>query len=279
MVRVPYHLALRWSAIKRKQYLAALPTVIQRGVQAKPAVPITVYTMSCERDLPEQVACIYSFLRNVGEPKQFVVVSDGSYSASSVALLEKISPAVKVIPLSAVLRDDLPDCIRAYSKVKPLGKKLAILWSIPIEGTTMYTDADILFFRQAAELVTISRNEDQDPWYLPDMPGALDERMLESDTEKINPINSGFIVLKRRLDWDLSLHRLARIGSGYDYFSEQTTLHLTLHNSKAKALDPQQFVVQNDDAFNFRDCYAGHDIALRHYVTGVRHKFWQANWE
>ena len=186
VVKILYHSALRCAAFKRKFFTATLPVSVHWNQRNKEQVAITVYTMSCERDLPEQVASIYSFLRNVGVPKRFFVVSDGSYTRKSISLLEQISPSVKVLSLGEILRKDLPESIKAYAESKPLGKKLAILWSIPINGTTICTDSDVLFFRDAIELVKFSQSTDEAPWYLPDLPGAdsLVENLAGVDLER-----------------------------------------------------------------------------------------------
>ena len=84
------------------------------------------------------------------------------------------------------------------------------------------------------------------------------------------------MVLKKRLDWDLGLGRLTELNGPYDFFTEQTTMHLTLHHSGARPLDPTQFIVQVNDQFHFNSKYESSNIAVRHYVTGVRHKFWLA---
>ena len=50
--------------------------------------------------------------------------------------------------------------------------------------------------------------------------------------------------------------------------------HLTMHTNCALPLDDRKYVLQLDDQFVYPDRYAGRDLALRHYVNPVRHKFW-----
>jgi hypothetical protein len=58
------------------------------------------------------------------------------------------------------------------------------------------------------------------------------------------------------------------------FFTNQTMTHLAMHANDAQPLDPRRFVLQLDDQFIYRDRYAGRQLALRHYVNPVRHKFW-----
>ena len=79
-----------------------------------------------------------------------------------------------------------------------------------------------------------------------------------------------------RPDWSLALQRLRELMSAPSFFTNQTVTHLAMHASRAQPFDPQTFVLQLDDQFVFPDRYAGPNIALRHYVNPVRHKFWSS---
>src|SRR5213594_3621452 len=94
--------------------------------------------------------------------------------------------------------------------------------------------------------------------------------------EKLNPTNTGFILLFRTLDWSLGLERLRMLSGPPNFFTNQTVTHLCMHANNGLALDPGKFVLQLDDQFIYRDRYAGHSLAMRHYVNPVRHKFWTA---
>ena len=75
-----YHFA-RWEGdLRRKSYRALLPAIVQRTIQPPRDIPLDVYSYSGEAMLPEQVRSIRSFLRHVGRPKSFTVVSDGSHT-------------------------------------------------------------------------------------------------------------------------------------------------------------------------------------------------------
>src|SRR5439155_446556 len=81
--------------------------------------------------LPEQAASIRSFLTYAGRPKQFVVVSDGSYTSTSIELLEKIDNTVRVQKILPSLPPGLSGKIQSYLTTHPTGKQLALLMSPP----------------------------------------------------------------------------------------------------------------------------------------------------
>lgn len=252
-----------------------LAAIVARPIEPKGDVPLDVYSYSGEAALAEQVASIRSFLKHAGRPRCFTVVSDGTYTATSIHLLRKIDRSVAVNAASEFLPDALPAEIRSYVTTHPTGKQLALIMSLPADRPTLYVDSDVLFFAGAAEL-RAPDFEDAPVFYLPDCELSADERLFHSDAEKQDPVNTGVLVLLRKLDWSLGIDRFRELNSAPTFFTNQTVTHLTMHANGARALDPQRFVLQLDDQFVYRDSYAAPEIVLRHYVNPVRHKFWNA---
>ena len=192
---------------------------------------------SGERYLPGQVACVRSFIRHVGVPAQFTIVSDGSYTESSRELLRQTSECVTVVDWDA-FAVDLPPHVRAFADRQAMGKKLAVLLSMPVSQATIYTDADILFFPAAGEPVSLAESDGGRFWYLPDCMPSLDDSMLRGKGEKERPVNAGFMLLKERLDWDAPLRRLAEYPGSPSWATEQTIVHLAMHQNDAAPLRP-----------------------------------------
>jgi hypothetical protein len=274
MVNVPYHTAKIQGKVARFIYEATLPQIVKKSIAQNQRVSVTVYALSCERDLPEQVASIRSFIRFVGIPNQFIVISDGSYTESSCNLLSQIHPCVQIVPIEQLIKNDLPQAVYDYAAQHVMGKKLAALLSLPIAGATIYTDSDILFFPGATDLAGLILSEDRFARYLPDCATKFDRRVIYDQSENLNPINAGFILFKDYLNWDFALHRLSKLQELTNYFTEQTLVHLTLHHNQALPLNPNLYVLSVEDQFIYRDKCASGKIALRHYVNDVRHKFW-----
>src|SRR6266513_1579820 len=275
-MNVPYHLARLEGHVSRSIYRAALPMFAHRAIRIERELAFDVFSYSGESSLPEQVVSIRSFLTHAGRPKQFTVVSDGSYTSASIELLENIDCCVRVKKTPPILPSGLPDTIQSYLREHPTGKQLALLMSLPTNGPTLYTDSDVLFFPEARELSNLPQSSPVPAFYLADYRFSGDERLLLDPAEKQNPTNTGFVLLFRKLDWSLGLERLRMLSGPPNFFTNQTVTHLCMHANNGLALDPGKFVLQLDDQFIYRDRYAGHSLAMRHDVNPVRHKFWTA---
>ncbi|MBW4615425.1 MAG: hypothetical protein KME21_19540 [Desmonostoc vinosum HA7617-LM4] len=274
MVNIGYHSARIQGQFNRHLYKKALGQLVSIPIKQTRQIPLSVYALSCERDLPEQVANIRSFIRHVGIPNTFTVISDGSYTKSSCNLLQRIHPCVEIIPLEKFLRTDIPQCVSDYAQLHPMGKKLSALMSIPVNGATIYTDSDILFFPGGTDLINLANSEDKYTRYLPDCACSLDNRIVYEDWERANPVNGGFILFKHELDWSFAIERLGNLQELPIYFTEQTIVHLTIHYNHGVPLCLQKYVLNVEDQFIYPDKFASQKIALRHYVNDVRHKFW-----
>ncbi|BBD68419.1 hypothetical protein NIES4072_42680 [Nostoc commune NIES-4072] len=274
MVNIGYHTAKLQGRFNRSLYKAALSQIVSIPIKQTRQVPISVYALSCERDLPEQVASIRSFIRHVGIPDTFTIVSDGSYTESSCNLLRRVHPCVQVILLQNFLRTDLPQCVLDYAQLHPMGRKLSALMSIPVNGATIYTDSDILFFPGGIDLIDLSKSDNKYSLYLPDCSMSLDDRIIYDDSEKLNPVNGGFIFFRHEFDWTFAIERLANLQEAPTYFTEQTIVHLTMHHNHGEPLCTNKYVLNVEDQFIYPDKSASKNIALRHYVSDVRHKLW-----
>jgi hypothetical protein len=271
---VPYHSARLEGKIARNLYRAALPMIVRRRVRVPRELALDVFAYSGENSLPEQAASIRSFLAYAGRPKQFTVVSDGSYTAKSIALLEKIDNCVRVEQTAPPLPSGLPENVQSFFKHHFTGKQVALIMSLPGNRPALYTDADVLFFPGAHELAHLSKTQSVSAFYQADYQFAGDERLIRSESEKRNPANMGFLLLFKKLDWTFGLERLRALNGVPNFFTTQTVTHLCLHANGARSFDPEKFVLQLDDQTVYRDKYANRALAMRHYVNPVRHKFW-----
>lgn len=277
MINLAYR-AARWKgAMMRRWYRARLPQIVRSPGRWRDRVPASVYALSCSRDLPEQVASLRSLLLFVGVPDRYVIVSDGSYSPAQIDLLTAVHPCVQVIPLAEFATPTLPPQVADYAHLNPMGKKLMMILSIPIQGPTIYSDSDIFFFPGADSLRDRLASPGDHSFYLPDADPAFDRRILSGIPER-EPINGGFIVFRRVPDWGEAMARFLALDGPPNYFTEQTMMHLTLHRDEAQPLERDRYIMGREDEFHWRDRYAGDRTILRHYVTPVRHKFW-GNWQ
>ena len=270
-----YHFA-RWEGdFRRKTYRALLPAIVHRSVHRTRLVPLNVYSYSGEVMLPEQVRSIRTFLRHVGRPKSFTVITDGSHSTRSIELLKRIDPIVSIRPAGEQLPRDLPEKFRHYVTTYPMGKQLGLIMSLPRNGPALYVDSDVLFFPGAASLIRDFTDKEAPAFYLPDCQDcSVDSRILLGPSETLQPVNSGVLMLLRPLDWSLGIRRFLELEGEPNFFTNQTIVHLVMHANGALPLDATRYVLQLDDQFIYPDRHASRYLVLRHYVNPVRHKFW-----
>jgi hypothetical protein len=268
-----YHLARAKGRAVRGLYRTFLRTL--SPVKVTRDFPLEVFSYSGEATLPEQVASIRSFLRNVGRPVRFNVVSDGTHSESSRELLAGLDSCVVVTNASQWVPKDLPGELYPYLRNHPTGRQLALIMSLPVHAPVFYCDSDILFFPGGHDLYSYVNGRDNIPaFYQADCRFSGDERLLHASEEATDPVNTGFLLLFRKLDWSLSIERFLALAEPPNFFTNQTMTHLTMHANGAAPFDPLKYILQLDDQFVAPDRYAGPDIALRHYVNPVRHKLW-----
>ena len=268
-----YHFALQLGNALRGLYRAFLPIIVRFRPKPLRSFPFEVFAYSNDRMLPEQVASIRSFLRHVGRPKSFTVVSDGSHSERSIHLLTSVDRSVSVTPPPPAIPGLYPK-LESYLNGHPTGKQLALIMSLPRNGPALYVDADVRFFPAAPDLFTRGEALDLSAYYLADCQFAGDPRLVRDAGEENEPVNTGVLFLFRKLDWSLSIGRFLELEGEPTFFTNQTMTHLTMHENGARPFDRAKYVLQLDDQCVFADRYAGPRLALRHYVNPVRHKFW-----
>jgi hypothetical protein len=269
-----YHLARAQGSAARAIYRTFLPSISRCRIPDSDDVPCNVVAYSGESTLPEQVASIRSFLKHVGRPRQFTIVSDGTLSSRSRDILKSLGSVISISGFAQWLPKDLPAKIYPYLTTHPTGKQLALIMSLPGDGPTLYVDSDILFFPGASDLIRLLESRAAPAFYLADCRLSADERLFHDEEEKARPVNTGALLLFEKLDWTLSVRRFLELQGSPDFFTNQTMTHLTMHANGALPLDDWKYVLQLDDQFVYPDHYAGRDLALRHYVHPVRHKFW-----
>lgn len=267
-----YHLARARGRAVRKVYELSLRLLAP--IEAQRAFPLEVFAYSGEAALPEQVASIRSFIRHVGRPKQFNIISDGTYTLASRQILERLDSCVSVGDAGEWIPQGLCETFRPYLTNHPTGRQLALIMSLPTEDPVLYCDSDIRFFAGAGDIYSYLERRDVPAFYQADCRFSGDDRLLRDAGETANPVNTGFLLLFRKLDWTVSLERFAALESDPTFFTNQTITHLTMHANGAASFAPEKYVLRLDDQFVYPDRYANPNIALRHYVNPVRHKFW-----
>jgi hypothetical protein len=269
-----YHLARLRGNCCRRLYRLFLPLITRRPIDSPRSIALDVFAYSGEQTVPEQIASIRSFFRHVGRPKSFTIVSDGSHSSKSIQLLEEVDPIVSVQLAIQPPDRNLSEKLRRYLSSHPTGKQLALIMSLPAGGPALYLDSDVLFFDAGFDLVRRVHEQNISAYYLADCQFSGDPRLVRDSAEQKEPVNTGVLLLFKKIDWSLSIDRFSQLDGEASFFTNQTLTHLAMHANGARPFDPAKYVLQLDDQFVYPDRYAGPNLALRHYVNPVRHKFW-----
>lgn len=274
MPDICYFLARAKGTIVRAWYNSLLSVIVRVPVRANRTVKVHVFAYSNEAMLPEQVASIRSFLRHVGRPIAYTVVSDGSHSHRSATLLRRLDSSVKVASAVDWIPPGAPHGMRDYLTSHPTGRQLGLIMCLPLAESAMYVDADVLFYPGARELARLVASESSSASFLQDCQFAGDTRLIRAEREKQTPVNTGFLILRKPLDWSLGVARFLELEGAPSFFTNQTITHLVMHANGANALAREKFILELDDQCDYGDRHANADVAIRHYVNPVRHKFW-----
>jgi hypothetical protein len=263
-------------ALARRRYSGRLVALAGEPVHPPRFLDADVVAFSGPAQLPEQVASLRSFLRYVGRPASYTVVSDRVLAERDVDLLAALDRSVHVRFWTEFTGHALPPAVRAMAAGSAMGIKLAVEISMPVRRPTLYIDSDVLFHPAAGEIARLVADPPAPALHLVDPEDVyLDHRLLRQD-EIDPPVNAGFFLLADSLRWTEALGRLATLGGEPTFHTEQTLVHLAMRASGAKPLDPDRYVVATDDMRRLRDRHRGHAVVLRHYTTPVRPKMWLA---
>jgi hypothetical protein len=236
----------------------------------------------CQGDaVPEQKLSILSFLRHVGTPARWSIVSDGSISESQAESLRSISPSVEVLDWRTFLCAANEACFERLSKYTIFAKKFALMSNLPDRGFVVYVDTDILFFEGAQRFRELLSDLGEKCYYQKDLMGCLDPSFLTETELEAPPLNAGFVVQGKRVDWSVPIARLntklsqlTPVESMGDLgVLEQSASHLAHYLAGSIPLD-ERYALQISDRFDQEDRFSGPDFVMRHYVRPVRHKMW-----
>ncbi|MBV8848849.1 MAG: hypothetical protein JOZ16_04615 [Methylobacteriaceae bacterium] len=274
---------LRLKAEKVRRRFDALNTPDYRG-EFSPAIlgDVDVLSLCHAAQVAEQKLCILSFLRHVGTPRRWTIVSDGSLTASHAASLRALYPSVVDLALwTDFICDENRECVREFSKYTKFAKKLALESNLPFDRATIYIDSDVVFFEGGHQLRNLLANLQGRSFYQQDLPGLYDPLIVTAEETKLPPVNAGFVILGKRFDWSEPLARLRNVLEGLTAAQgatdleklEQGTAHVAHVINSSVPLDGR-YILQISDRFLDGDAYSGPASVMRHYVRPVRHKMW-----
>ena len=252
----------------RNNFRRSIPEIISK--MPKHTIDLKMVSMSGKQYFEDQLLSLFSFYYNVGIPTSWVIYNDGSYTAAEIDIFISI-PAVEIKHI------DIPN-YEIETKKYPTLKKMLLLQQITVECTTIYSDSDVLFFSPFKKHIDKFSALN---CYLVDENYVYFDNFIPKNISVQLPLNLGFLILNTTPDWQIATRYISeRIQNNeLTYWSDQTAMHLLAIEEKFTALPKDMFVVGGKDAFTIKDACNYKNIALRHFVSPIRHKMWQHNWK
>ncbi|HRO41262.1 MAG TPA: hypothetical protein PL009_00405 [Flavipsychrobacter sp.] len=235
----------------------------------KPTVDITLACFSGQGETSDQMLSIYSFVKNVGVPRSWKIISDGNHIEETRKFFKRF-PFVEFTEWSNEIAPEYRELISECPTWQV--KKLFTFCSLKISSTTIFLDSDILFFPNFKTGLDSLRKYN---WYMADTSAHFDEEFNPSSG--YNYLNGGFLVLNQQpdvrgcIDYYMQKVKTNTVG----YFTDQTAMQLMVQQNDFRFLDPRFFCLSVEDMFGLNSKIDTTPLAVRHYVGQVRFRMWE----
>lgn len=220
-----------------------------------------------------------SLLRYLPPEMGLLIVVDGELSTVPVKNIKVLFPGVTLNQTRTFLeelRPIAPNVVK-LGETNPMGRKLAISLCIQQKYNMVYSDSDVLCFGEMPELYQAV--VDQSPaMYIQDVAELNADQSLLKRVKTLGydyalTLNGGVQYIPRQsLRVDIAEELLdAQEHDPTSWFVEQTVLAVLMKQAGAKALPKSTYVVSAQRQFYFEKDVDYDQIALRHFITPVRH--------
>lgn len=224
----------------------------------------------------DQLYSICSFYKNVGQPKQWLIYSDGTLTTHQINILQKIQNVL--VKQLYELNNYFPG--KLLKQFPTLNKVNIVANYSNSADVIMYTDSDIVFYQSFSKL--LPTDTDFNYYLVDEAPYYFDKSFLKSNSYIEYPFNFGLLIQKKPLNIEKVLDYIRQQISknSLKYWTDQTGFQILIQQSNEfLPLDKNLFKVGGKDSFTIAHCVDYKKIALRHFVGPVRHKMWQYHWK
>lgn len=262
-------IAEKIASYNKDKFLNNSKHIIQR-ISNSNKVDLDVISFSGTNSFADQLLSICSFIHYAGIPVSWTIYSDNTYASSQIDFFKQSFPFVSVVNWDVfhVYKDH--SVLNDYLGFCHLAKKVNVILGHSYERQTIYTDSDVIFYKHFFSYLNNTGLKNS-LCYIADASKDI--------SEKRHALNSGFMVLNDAFDKQDVLIYFESLKNNFHYFSEQSSFDFAFKKQNANFLNPNQFIVDTSDQFDFSINYLPDSIALRHYVSPVRHKMWQYGWK
>jgi len=218
----------------------------------------------------------YRYLRPHGFELQIAV--DGSLGEGDLSGVRDLFPGISVYAVQSVypFLCKLQPTLATFLNQHPMGRKLGLVLALSQRGSVLYSDNDILAFRQPAELLSFVK-KNVPCYFLEEHDGTRDpgivERSRALELEFLPKFNAGFQFIP---EGSLSIELAADLLTGWrppvnSWFTEQTVQSILMHKAKAQPLPSERYVINLCRQFYWEQDVDYSAIVARHFTGPVRH--------
>ena len=220
----------------------------------------------------DQVLSIISFVKNVGIPRRWIIYSDKCNSEEQKNIYSKF-PFVVHTDWDVNYKGEFG---ANKDNFQWQLKKFVSFSKHHYNGTTIFTDSDILFYPLFKNYLNIINKGN---WFLPEPPDAQDSKKSASEKGSMYSFNAGFFILDGNIDFTPAIQYMSSDAAKSEYFADQEALNIIIQNlDQINILDPRIFYLTVNDHFTISHAISYEKIAMRHFVGPVRQKMWQRDW-
>jgi hypothetical protein len=274
-----------WSADRwRAHFLRAIPERLVVEISPHRLKGVRVFSMCGLALWPEQMLSLLSFLRHVGVPDSFTIVSDADVPPETWRLPDELKLIVRIASWQEFITPENRAAVELYSAGHAMGKKLALVTGLPTDGKSVYVDSDILFFPGGHQLRTLLESTVRRHYFLHNGTNFFVDSLLTPEELTQAPVCAGFLIQDGPIDWQEPLARLQHalktdgkrlLGeTRLAHFMEQTVVHQAYNRAQATAL-AGRYVMTFADFFRYREtAVLPHETIFRHYPSVIRQFMW-----
>lgn len=202
---------------------------------------------------------------------------DGALSDEELSRVRELFPGIQVYAVQSVYPDlcNLQPSLAAFLNEHPMGRKLGLALALSLRGGVLYSDNDVLAFREPRELLSCA--EEKTPAYFVEpQDGTRDPHIVQRakamGLEYIPSFNAGCIYIpERAVSIELAAELLKDWQPPIDWFTEQTVQSVLMRKANAQPLPQDRYVVSARRQFYWETDEDYGKIVARHFVSPVRH--------
>jgi hypothetical protein len=249
-----------------------------------PTADYRYVTLVCNRDVLLSQASLFSVLQSVKRPPVLTVVSDGTLSSVDAIQALRFWPNeiefLVVENVAAAFYDIGATSLSRLCKSHVFGLKLGACLFCAMTSRVLYSDSDVLWFRDPEELINLYRGHSVVG--TTDFQHSYDKRFLKQLPEKGRrlledsvPVNAGVAIWQNAAGLVYLVEDILRsfLRFSPETFTEQTIVAYLSH-AVGTVMDGKMVYLAEEPRSCFNMSWENKPWYARHYAGPCRDQFW-----